>query len=201
MELLIASFLAILHNPDTYGHLFYIFILIGTILLTKKKKYGWITRVVGDVGWVGIGYFIGMWSIVFWSGVFALNDFRGYLIWKWSEDENSIMQSEGKRTAKVLCPKDKGSIRPTRRGRSVKTDGKPRTRHNAKRKSPRTTSAFNRMQKHKNIPVTGSVRASKAQLKAIADALRNMEAPRKKLQPHDYLSKPRGLSKTDKGKK
>jgi len=72
---------------DVLGHIFYVSILTGTILLTKKNKWGWLFRVIGDIGWVIIGWQISMYSIVIWSSIFSINDFRGFLKWR-SEDEN-----------------------------------------------------------------------------------------------------------------
>jgi len=90
MDLSIVSFLAILHNPDTYGHIFYATILTGTFFVTRKKKIGWIFRIIGDIGWVAIGWHIQLYSIVFWSFIFSLNDFRGFLMWKWKEDKKKL---------------------------------------------------------------------------------------------------------------
>jgi len=86
MDLSIVSFLAILHNPDTYGHIFYATILTGTFFVTRKKKIGWIFRVIGDIGWVAIGCNIKLDSIVFLRLIFYLKVIRGFLMWQWTVD-------------------------------------------------------------------------------------------------------------------
>ena len=162
MDWLIVSFLDILHNPDTYGHLFYATILIGTFLISRKRKTGWLYRVVGDVGWVAIGYLIGMYSIVAWSAVFALNDLRGYFLWKWKEDrkklkkqrkqnENSKLQGERERIAEAHSPENKGSVQPARLGRSESPNGEPWTRHNVKRDFREQAASINRMQEYEEL--------------------------------------------------
>jgi len=83
MDWLTPSFLATLaSNPDVYGHVFYMTIFAGTRLIATHNKLGWVLRVLGDIGWIGLGYYLGLTSIMFWSSIFALNDGYGYYKWK-----------------------------------------------------------------------------------------------------------------------
>jgi hypothetical protein len=66
---------------DLAGHLGYIIILCGTLLLGTKSKAGWIFRLIGDCIWVAIGVYIGMTSIVTWSAIFALNELYNFRKW------------------------------------------------------------------------------------------------------------------------
>ena len=64
------------------GHVSYVFILVGMILLTKQKTVGWILRFIGESGWIVIGLVMGMSSIWFWSIIFCIVDMIGYRSWK-----------------------------------------------------------------------------------------------------------------------
>jgi len=190
MDSLIVSFPGLLRDnlPDLLGHLFYISILIGTVLLTRKHKYGWLFRVVGDIGWVVIGCIIGMYSIMIWSTVFCLNDLRGFLKWKWSEDEDVKLQSERSRVTKVRCSKDQGDVCPTGRGCSKPSDGKPRGGHHAKCRRIKVTSSVDRVQEHKVPAKPRRTRPSNAKRKEWADAARSLEAARERIRKFDSLS-------------
>lgn len=193
--------LTLLHNPDAWGHLFYAFILSGTFLIARKKKIGWLNRVVGDIGWIVVGWCVGLSSIMIWSTVFALNDLRGYLLWKWSENENSVVQSKRQAPSTTCMQKDKGNIQSSRGRRSKPANGESGKRRAVKRKSSRSSSTQYRMQKPQKVSKPRRSRASEIQLKAIRDALRDVETTWKKHEPYDNLSKPRRLSKINEGKK
>lgn len=67
---------------DLLGHFFYMFIFGGLLLLSKKNRLGWIVRLVGELGWAGIGIYMGMTSIWLWAIPFIYIDIKGYLYWK-----------------------------------------------------------------------------------------------------------------------
>ena len=161
--------------PDLFGHIFYIFILIGTILLTKKNKNGWLCRIIGDIGWVIVGYFLGLSSIIFWSSIFALNEIKGYLTWKWSEDENSKLQGKRTEITTTYSQKNTGNIQSTRRRCSKQTIREPGTGRDVKRKSPVYSTPLNRSEKHKNIPLPKRTRASKSKRKTRTNSSSSME--------------------------
>lgn len=201
MESLILLFLALLHSPDTYGHLFYAFILTGTWFVGHKKKIGWVFRVVGDLGWVVVGWHLGLSSVMIWSSIFALNEVRNYLIWKWSEDENKQLQSQRSRVAKTCSKKDKGNIQPSRRRRSIETDGVARAGLNDEPLGIFKDAPFYRVQKYKVVPKPKRAGTSKGKRKARANSGGSVETSWKGVRKKPSVSKPRGLPKTDKGKK
>jgi len=181
-------------TPDIWGHIFYANILIGTILLTKKKKIGWATRVIGDIGWAVIGYFIGMYSIMIWSSIFALNDFRGYLMWKWSEDENSKLQSKRPRFTEVRSFEDTRGLQLTGRRLRKPANGVPGTGHNAQCPGIRKTSAKPRVQKHQVISQPRRTRAGEVQRKTRTDASSRLEAAEKRVRTFNSIYELRNLS-------
>lgn len=67
---------------DLCGHVLYIFLLVGMLLLARQERIGWLVRMTGSLGWGVLGYFLGMTSIMVWCAVFASLDVYGYLKWK-----------------------------------------------------------------------------------------------------------------------
>jgi small neutral amino acid transporter SnatA (MarC family) len=67
---------------DLLGHLFYVFLIVGQLMVAKRSTAGWMVRILGSTGWAILGVFIGLSSIVIWSAVFALADGYGYLKWR-----------------------------------------------------------------------------------------------------------------------
>jgi len=78
---------------DVAGHLYYILIFIGMLLIAAKERLGWFFRFMGELGWIGLGFQMGMTSIWAWGIVFAAID--AYAFWKWSKSEIPITKSEG----------------------------------------------------------------------------------------------------------
>ncbi len=73
------------------GHIGYIFLLSGMILLARKKIIGWLLRMSGDILWLIVGFLLGMSSIWFWVIIFLCLDIYGYFSWK--KKQNSITSS------------------------------------------------------------------------------------------------------------
>ena len=67
---------------DLFGHAGYILLLVGQLLITKKRKIGFLIRLVGELGWGVIGLALGMSSIVIWSLVFAVVEVVGWVRWR-----------------------------------------------------------------------------------------------------------------------
>lgn len=65
---------------DLFGFIAYSFVLLGMYLIAKKKRVGWIIKLIGDLGWVGIGLIMSpmMFSIVFVEVGFSIVDVIGY---------------------------------------------------------------------------------------------------------------------------
>lgn len=67
---------------DALGHVFYIFIFAGILLLARKKTIGWLARFVGEVGWLGLGVALDMTSVWMWGCVFVCMDLYGFYSWR-----------------------------------------------------------------------------------------------------------------------
>jgi len=71
---------------DVYGHIFYAFLLAGMICIAFGLRVGWWLRVIGELGWVGLGFVLGLSSIVVWGLLFIAIDLVG--AYRWATDEN-----------------------------------------------------------------------------------------------------------------
>ena len=67
---------------DLFGHLSYAAVMVGLILLARQNNYGWIVKLVGDLGWVGLGIAMGMSSIIVWGSLFVILDIAGWEKWR-----------------------------------------------------------------------------------------------------------------------
>lgn len=67
---------------DILGHIFYVILLCGVILLSRKKRIGWLVCIVAQIGWLALGVVMEITSIWAWSGVFVVWDGYGYWNWK-----------------------------------------------------------------------------------------------------------------------
>jgi len=69
-------------NLDIFGHVGYVFIAVGLLLLGREYKSGWLFRLVGELIWVLIGIEMHMSSIYIWSSIFMGLDILGYMRWR-----------------------------------------------------------------------------------------------------------------------
>lgn len=68
---------------DMLGHLFYLLLLSGTIIIGyKKSSWGWLLRFLGGIGWTFLGIHLGLSSIWVWSTAFALWDIITFFKWR-----------------------------------------------------------------------------------------------------------------------
>lgn len=165
--------------PDFLGHLFYITILTGTILVGNKNKVGWLFRIAGDIGWIIVGWYIGMTSIVVWSSIFTVNELRNYL--RWRLDENIKRKIEGPGVTEVRSSKDKRGVRPAGAGRGKPADGFPGCGHNAQCNCSLYYTDSLRVQKHEDVPKPKRTRTSKTSRKSpgVPKRRRRVETPEK----------------------
>ena len=70
------------------GHFGYAFIAFGMYLLARKNILGWISRFVGEVTWLAIGWAIEMDSIWSWGMVFLVMEIYGFTSWYRNKDES-----------------------------------------------------------------------------------------------------------------
>ena len=71
--------------PDSLnllGHVGYVFLIAGTLLLAHKKSLGWLSRIFGEIVWLFIGVSLQMSSIWFWGIVFLFMEIYGFYQWK-----------------------------------------------------------------------------------------------------------------------
>lgn len=67
---------------DVLGHIGYVFITIGILLLTRKNIWGWLFRWMGEFIWLIIGILLDMSSIWSWGLIFLGLDIYGFYSWK-----------------------------------------------------------------------------------------------------------------------
>ena len=79
---------------DWFGHWFYASLFFGMILLHAKDFRGWIFRLAGEVGWIGIGLVIGMSSVWLWGFAFLVVDVLGYFKWQKEQEELAAFERE-----------------------------------------------------------------------------------------------------------
>ena len=61
------------------------FVLVGTLFLWKKAKFGWVMRAIGDLEWVLVGLLTGLIPVAFCEAVFFIIDIVGYFLWRKDE--------------------------------------------------------------------------------------------------------------------
>jgi len=66
---------------NVWGHIGYIFIIIGMLFLAQQNLYGWVFRLVGEVIWVVIGVHLRMSSVWSWGSIFVCLDLYGAYSW------------------------------------------------------------------------------------------------------------------------
>ena len=67
---------------DIFGHISYAFILLVMYMISRKNKVGWVFRLIGQVGWLVLGFLTGFSSIWIWGFVFVVMDLYGYISWR-----------------------------------------------------------------------------------------------------------------------
>lgn len=63
------------------GHLAYVFIASGQVLVAHYHPAGWALRLVGEALWLWIGWRLGMSSIWTWGCLFVALELYGLLSW------------------------------------------------------------------------------------------------------------------------
>jgi nicotinamide riboside transporter PnuC len=77
---------------DFLGHVGYVLILAGMVLISRRSAVGWFLRLLGEVTWLGIGVAMDMSSMVVWGAVFTALD--GYSWVTWTRTERARKLSE-----------------------------------------------------------------------------------------------------------
>ena len=69
------------------GHVGYVLIAIGMLLLVHKVALGWLLRLSGEFIWAIVGFMMDMSSLWFWAIFFVCLDAYGYCSWKKKQDQ------------------------------------------------------------------------------------------------------------------
>lgn len=67
---------------DIIGHVGYFILIVGLILIGNRKTIGWPIKMVGEIIWVFLGFWMGMTSIWMWGLVFTVVSFFTWRKWK-----------------------------------------------------------------------------------------------------------------------
>ena len=81
-------------KADYFGHWAYFFLFVGMLLLQAKDYRGWAFRFAGEVGWIAIGFVLGLSSVVLWGFAFMAVDVLGYLKWQKEQEELALEETE-----------------------------------------------------------------------------------------------------------
>lgn len=68
--------------PDFLGHIGYISITAGMILLARKNIWGWLLRAMGEALWISIGVMLDLSSVYIWGFVFLGIEAYGFYTWR-----------------------------------------------------------------------------------------------------------------------
>lgn len=80
---------------DFLGHVWYLILIIGQLLIIKRRRIGFLVRFAGELGWGWIGLKLGMSSIVIWSVIFAIVELTGWIRWGRSDHDREIREVDG----------------------------------------------------------------------------------------------------------
>jgi hypothetical protein len=67
-------------SNNVLGHIGYLFVVAGMLLLASEISLGWAPRLVGEVLWIIVGLRMRMNSISAWGALFVLIDIYG--LWR-----------------------------------------------------------------------------------------------------------------------
>ena len=93
---------------DWFGHWFYFFLFIGMLLLQAKDYRGWAFRFAGEIGWIGIGFYLGMSSIWLWGFAFMAVDVLGYFKWQKEQEELAWVENSEEYLGETFPEEDPG---------------------------------------------------------------------------------------------
>lgn len=66
-------------TADALGYVAYGLVFLGQLLIARRRSVGWVARAAGNAGWVAIGLYLGLYSIVVCETAFFVLDLYGYL--------------------------------------------------------------------------------------------------------------------------
>ena len=67
---------------DLLGHVGYLLLLAGTIMVARRIPAGWALRMSGNLLWIVLGFALGLTSVILWGAVFTIIEFRSFRRWR-----------------------------------------------------------------------------------------------------------------------
>jgi len=67
---------------DIAGHIAYVFIMLGIVLIGRGNKIGMLSQLVGCIIWVGAGIALKLSSVIIWNIIIGLTCLHSYRNWK-----------------------------------------------------------------------------------------------------------------------
>lgn len=67
---------------NLFGSAFYLLILSGTYMVGLRMWQGWAFRLVGNLGWLVLGTYLGLWSVTLFETIFVCIDARSIVRWR-----------------------------------------------------------------------------------------------------------------------
>lgn len=55
---------------------------ISMVLVGRKKSAGWLLYILASLGWIGVGFKLGLTAMVAWSSLYALIGVFTWVKWK-----------------------------------------------------------------------------------------------------------------------
>jgi hypothetical protein len=71
---------------DLLGHVSYMLVFVGTLLVANKKASGWLVKMLGGLLWAVVGAtYLKLSSVFLWEGLYFLVCLHAYLKWRREE--------------------------------------------------------------------------------------------------------------------
>ena len=67
---------------DLVGHIGFVFLLLGKVLVINKHRWGFCAWAVGAGVWLVLGLHLGLTSLVVWNGVYIVMYAYGFYKWR-----------------------------------------------------------------------------------------------------------------------
>ncbi len=67
---------------DIAGHIAYVFIMLGILLIGRGNRVGMLSQLVGCAIWVGAGIALELSSVIIWNIIIGLVCIHSYRNWK-----------------------------------------------------------------------------------------------------------------------
>ncbi|MCI0562657.1 MAG: hypothetical protein MN733_29610 [Nitrososphaera sp.] len=72
---------------DIWGHVGYLSMFIGMVMISTKNANGWLLRLCGEFVWVVLGFVLGFTSLWTWGLLFMGVDISAWHLWKRNHED------------------------------------------------------------------------------------------------------------------